>query len=372
MDLRLEKRSGIWQFFVSPCNNDPPIIEAITDTCIQAGEELNLDFQVWDPNDGDSLYFQLNNDNLGFNGPFDTTLSPFADIDMTVIGLPPFDDVPVEVTDTIFGTIEWETNCSHIRKSFYQIDLYAHDNINYDPMLSAHHVITVTVTPPKVTGLSLTTGPRSVTLNWDEFTCPNALGYHVYWNPNGSGSSLDTICCGTGILPVPGTKGLESILGIENTSYFHDLKDLDVSYEQDICYLVVAFFDGNQLSCPSEEECISLNLNDFVVTNADVDVTDVAAGEIFVAWSRPNLADIDGVFFPGPYTYNLYRANGIKGLTFTKINTSPIGIDDTTFTDTGIDTETRGYKYYIELEDDIGPVMESNRASSIYLENYRG
>lgn len=356
--------------FVDICQNDPPIIEAITDTCVQAGDTLVLDIKSWDPNLGDSLYFQLNNGVGGNNGPFQTNLTPPA----TLTFNPP-SNIPVATMDTVFGTLRWETNCSHIRKQFYQVDLYAHDNFSYfqgngKEMLSAHHAIRIFVTPPKLTGLVLTPGPRQVSLSWDQYNCTGAIGYHVYRNMNGMGAGMDTVCCGES----PAAAGYElihSTTSLTETTYDDDLSNVQ-SFNNSICYVVVVYFLENQMSCPTNVECIELETETFVMTNDSVDVTDSTAGSIFVSWAQPDTSNINKIFFPEPYTYDLYRADGITGNNFTQINIAPIAFDDTTYFDLPLNTVSQGYKYKVEMHDQIGLLSSSNEPSSVYLTTISG
>ena len=41
------------QLTVKQCNNDPPIIEDVPDTCVFAGSNVNIPFDATDPNPGD-------------------------------------------------------------------------------------------------------------------------------------------------------------------------------------------------------------------------------------------------------------------------------------------------------------------------------
>ena len=352
--------------FVRSCNNDPPIIQAITDTCIQAGDTLILDFKSWDPNPGDSLYLSQNHGNLGNNGP---PMPPM------IINTIPGVTLPVATTDTVFGQIIWPTTCLDVRKSPWQIDLYAHDNFNYynpnnpTQMLSANHIIQIRVTAPPVTGLVLTPAPHQVNLNWDFYNCPGAIGYHVY-RRIGGGISLDTVCCGTDPVTAGFTR-IHSSTTLNQTSYTDDLSGF-ASLNGDICYVVLAYFAQNQLSCPSRIECIELSTGNLRMTNASVLITDPASGDIFVRWTNVDTSQINTVFFPGPYTYNLFRANEITGNQFVRINPTPIVFGDTSFIETSIDTDTKGNRYFVQFNDPISSLIESNQASSIYLKTFAG
>lgn len=356
--------------FVDPCQNDPPVILTITDTCVKAGDTLLIDVISYDPNAGDSLYFQLNNGGGGNNGPFQTNLTPPA-----VFTFSPPSSIPVETTDTVKGTITWATNCTHIRKSFYQVDLFAHDNFSFyqaggNTMLSAHHAIKIYVTPPALTGLTLTPGPRQVTLNWNQYNCAGAIGYHVYRSLNGPGSQLDSVCCGDD----PAGNGFELIYSTTSmgiATYLDDLSEM-TEFVSEICYVVVAYFAENQLSCPSNTECIQILTGEIVMTNDSVNVTSATAGENFVSWAKPDTTGINTIFFPPPYFYKLYRAGGITGTKFYQVSTPVLSLEDTTFMDIPLNTVDRGHKYRVDLFDQAGKIATSNKPSSVFLTTISG
>ncbi|MCB0845740.1 MAG: hypothetical protein KDE26_20965, partial [Bacteroidetes bacterium] len=162
---------AVW---VIDCNNDPPVIETIDDTCIAAGETLIFDFISYDPNESDSLYFGLNNGVIGNNGPF--FVSNPATVGGVVVDPVPgnsfvFEKLPVrtlnngtEIVDTVKGQVVWQTECDNIRKQFYQVDFYATDNKNYSlpntfsTTLSANKAVVIRVIPPAPTELTVTKG----------------------------------------------------------------------------------------------------------------------------------------------------------------------------------------------------------------------
>lgn len=374
---------AVW---VIDCNNDPPVIETITDTCVQAGDLLEFEFLSWDPNDSDSLYFTLNNGSLGNNGPF--SVPNAATIGGTVIDpVPgnsfPFLGVPVSTVntsqlpvDTIKGTVRWQTECDNIRKQFFQVDFFANDNLSYSfnpstTTLTAHKAVTIRVIPPPPLDLIVSKGTRPINLEWSPTICGDrVLGYNVYRRIGEPGWMQDTICCEMH----PTDAGFSLINyneGWLNTSYLDSLLDLSGEVDQNICYVVTAVYDDPIQpgipaleSCATAEACIEIEFEPIYLTNDSVSVTDPINGEIFVSWSEPDVDD----FFPGPYTYRLYRANN-NG--FPAIRIATLNYGDTTFLDTGLDTESRGYNYRVEIYDALDLMIDANDSShigsSIYL-----
>ncbi|MDX2250376.1 MAG: gliding motility-associated C-terminal domain-containing protein [Bacteroidia bacterium] len=375
---------AIW---VIDCDNNPPVIETINDTCVYAGDVLEFDFLAYDPDEGDSLYLELNNGIIGNNGPF--SVSNTATVGGLVVDPVPgnsftYNDLPVStlnnvglVVDTIKGTIRWETECDNIRKQFYQVDFYATDNKSYSSpnslstTLSANKAVSIRVIPPPPTELSVTKGSRSVTLNWLPTFCEDkVLGYNVYRRVGSPGWMEDTVCCEVS----PSEAGFTLISynkGWLSTQWVDSLTDLEGIFGKDICYVVTAIYDvpSEPLipaleSCATNEVCIEILNDELYMTNDSVSVTDAVNGSIFVSWSLPVIDE----FFPAPYAYHLYRANN-NG--FPAIKIANLNYNDTTYIDTGIDTDIRGYNYRVELFDGLGLLVNTsngkNIGSSIYL-----
>ena len=373
--------------FVKDCPNDPPFVTSITDTCVTAGETLSFDFIAYDPNPEDSIYLLLNNAGIGNNGPFSVENKPTISgviIDSDGVEFP-FDSLPVksennpttQQIDSIKGTISWTTTCENIRTQFYQIDFFAHDNINYIGLpnttrLTANHLVTIQVIPPPPTLLTATKDSRKIVLDWMPTECETALGYKIYRRLDSTMWEQDTICCETS----PTEAGYEEIAfveGWENTQFTDSLNDFMGIFDLNFCYVVTAIFpdvfnpsiDVRIETCATDEVCVSVQTDNLYMTNDSVAVTDPANGSIFLSWSQPDSID---PFFPGPYSYRLLRGDGTN-IPETEITT--LAFTDTTYTDINIDTESQGYNYRVEVLDrDANPIRldsTTNTASSIYL-----
>lgn len=379
--------------FVQACDNNPPIIETINDTCVYAGETVSFDFKAWDPDETDSLYLRLNNGVLGNNGPFSVNNPATIQgrvIDGVVGPLRNFVNLP-EATlnngvingnpadpDTIRGEVVWNTACENIRKQFYQIDFFASDNENYAlttrpgiTTLTANKVVTIKVIPPPPLNLRVSKGSRVVNVAWDPPICVDmVVGYNIYRKIEGSNFMQDTVCCTMS----PADQGYELVqynVGPNNLSFLDSLTSIDGIFGKEICYVVTALYDDQNNpglpvmeSCADGPACVEIENDILYLTNDSVSVTDPVNGEIFVSWSQPSIDP----FFPGPFTYRLYRANNNA---FPAIDIMDLNYDDTTFTDTGLDTEIRAYSYRVEIFDSLGLLINTsqgeNQGSSIYL-----
>jgi len=358
---------------VKPCDNNPPVIETITDTCIYAGDTLRFDVVSYDPDfskiPSDSLYFYLNNNGINNNGPFAVSVSP-ATLTITEPLVPNPPTFPIETWgDTVKGEFEWATVCEHIRPLFYQVDFYAHDNFSFfdstsnTQLLSVHHIVKIRVIPRPLTGLTADPVAGTIELNWDPHPCDSTVEYEIYRN-FGGGYSEDTVCC-DGDPTLQGYTLVGTNQGQFNTNFVDDNNGERFPFGQDICYVVRAVMTNGQRTCTTEEVCVQIDKDFAVLLQDSIDITS-ANGQIQVSWSRP--IAIDTTFFPQPYTYTLLRSDDISGPTNFQTIASGIGFNDTLYFDSGMDTEVRGYRYRVDTYDANGQLIgEGNTGSSIFL-----
>lgn len=361
---------------VNPCDNDPPVIETILDTCIYAGDTLRFDVTSYDPNfenfPPDSLYFYLNNNGINNNGPFAVQNNPATIVVTEPLGQPIPPDFPIATWgDTVKAEFEWATLCEHIRPLFYQVDFYAHDNFGYADstsnlqFLSAHHIVKIRVIPRPLENLTAQAQNGTVILNWDRHACDDIVGYEIYRKIGGGGNySQDTVCCEGD----PSSNGYELVgvnNGWTNTQFVDDNGGDRFPFGRDICYVVRAFFDDGLRSCTTEEVCVQIDKDFAILLQDSIDVTS-QTGRIWVSWSQPS--EIDTNFFPQPYTYDLMRADEIAGPANWVTVASGLNYNDTTFSDSGMDTEIRGYRYRVDTYDANGDLIgQGNNGSSIFL-----
>jgi gliding motility-associated-like protein len=130
--------------------------------------------------------------------------------------------------------------------------------------------------------------------------------------------------------------------------------------------MVTAFYPDGAESYASVEFCGRLVRDLPVITNVDVVTTSSGNGEIYVAWGKPT--ELDPNQTPGPYRYVVQRAS-LNGV-FTDANAFT-NLDDTTFTDSGLNTRDSVYRYRIQFWNDLpGPIFQigtTQTAHSIFL-----
>ncbi|MDE0471795.1 MAG: gliding motility-associated C-terminal domain-containing protein, partial [Ekhidna sp.] len=335
----------IWDF-----ENEPPELELPENTCVVAGETITGIVTATDP-DGDSVKLEA------FGGPFQfpprATFSPDPAI---------FQAIPASVE------FEWQTICEFVRASPYQIEFKATDKPNVPgfsnpPGQSNFETWGIKVVGPAPQGLLADAMSGAMNLSWNPYECSNAQSIQI-WRKVGAFEFNPA--CNVGI---PENSGYELIQtqDINDTDFVDDNNGTGLAPGSKYCYRLVAVFPQplGGLSVPSEEACDSLLIDLPVITNVDIISTDKVNGQIRVNWTPPY--EIDAAIFPPNYTYEVLRAEGqsLAG-SFTSLTPTPIG--DTTFLDSGIDTDQLAYSYRIILRDGLNNLVDtSQQASSVRL-----
>lgn len=332
------------QITVVACSNQPPVIAAVADTCVEAGTFLTFDVQASDPDFGQVVTL------TALGQPFILANSP-----ATFVSSP---------APSATGQFSWPTNCSHVRLQPYQVVFNATDN---DPQvqLQDYQTMFITVVAPAPLNPSAAASGSSIILAWDASICTNAIGYRIYRRAGLYG--FDPAHCETGVPAYTGYTYLANTAGLNATTYT-DNTGLIIGNQY--CYMVVAEFADGALSYASEEFCALLDRQVPVITHVSVGTTDVATGRDTVRWS--NAYDLDTTARPGPYFFNLYHGTG-----YTTANeliwTSPthpfLAHQDTFWLDLNIDTRTTAHVYRVELVGSGGndTIGSSNVASSVFI-----
>ena len=333
------------QITILSCQNQPPTIATIDDTCVVAGTELVFDVVGDDPN---STSVALTATGGVFN--LANSHATFA----SAAGPPP-----------VTGHFWWQTNCGHVRRAAYSVLFKVTDN-GPQVNLTAYKTVNITVVAPKPDILSATPVGNTIEVAWAPHTCANVKGYRVYRRVGSSNFEPDH--CETGLPASAGYRLIGTLPSHDDTLFVDDGSVLPLSHGNEYCYRVVAYFADGAESYVSDEVCAVLHNDVPRLTHVDVDATDATAGRILVRWLRPT--ELDTLQYPGPeYEYRLYRAEGNSS--YAQIQTL-YSLNDTTFDDNGLNTEALAYKYKIELYAGVnGEMVEvgtSDAASSVQLE----
>lgn len=345
------------QVDVGTCNNNPPVIKPVTDTCVLAGSSITKNITATDP-DGNMIKLTAN------GGPFNVPSSPstFA----SAQGFSP-----------VSGVFYWQTNCSHISKNPYQVTLKAEDQAS-DINLVDFKTFNITVVAPPPLNFTATPLGTSVKLTWSKPACHNTSGNKIKWYcvyRKADCIPWNHALCETGVPASSGFVKIGCTTSINDTTFIDTNNGNGLSQGTNYSYVVEAVYDDGAESYASTQVCVQLKRDVPILINVDVRTTDVNTGSIFVRWIKPLLGinALDTISVPGPYEFRLMHHDGFSG-TFTQVAsvTKPYfkalnQLTDTTFTHTGINTEAFAHTYKIEFYANGQFIGNGQRASSVFL-----
>ena len=319
------------QILISACDNDLPEIHCEDEYCVVAGEQLSFVVSGSDPNS--------DNVTLSASGaPFEVTINPAVMNPPTAFGLSPeFEFL-------------WNTTCSHVRNTPYQVVIRAKDD-GSPVSLTNIKTITINVMGPKVEGLVAEAHGRDVTLSWMAYPCPNAATFLVYRKAGCDGYEPEA--CETGIRD--GYQLIATLDDISTTTYTdHDLAQ-GVTYE----YRVVASFHDGAKGIVSDAACVELKNDRPLMTHVTNDSIDLVSGHVVASWAKPK--EIDEQYI-APFSYTLTRV--LDGMTSVVYEGT-----DTSFLDTQLNLAEAGSLHYkVQMRDAHQQLMgESAAASAVML-----
>ena len=340
------------QIDIQPCEpKEPPIISDMRKTCVEAGKVLRVLARVTD-GDNDAIDFSA----TGFplNSGEGGSLSPDG-----IIGQPQ----PVEME------FIWNTRCDHVQFESYWVYFKAKENLGLsDEELVDFEELEIQVVAPPVQILNVSPKGAALELNWTNAPCEGGDGYEIYrYNDSLGYIGKD---CNTG---VPGALGYELIgrnEGLENRTFLDDNDGAGLIHGERYCYMIVVTYPDRSESYASLEACGELIRDVPIINTVSITETDAEIGSDTVAWYKP--IELDPSAYPGPYAYQLLRANEAAG-PFESIFVSDKANDfltlDTHYVDTQINTEEQQFFYSVELlwGADQESVGKSRNAASIYL-----
>lgn len=332
------------QVSIAACNNQPPEIHTTTDTCITAGEQLNLEVLVTDPN---STQVTLS----ATGEPFLLSQSP-ASLQSTS-GVPP-----------ITSHFVWNTTCSHIKKNKYVVHLKAIDNGPIVNLVS-FKTIYITVVAPKPEIIEANPSGNTIHISWKKHDCSNVSGYKIY--KRNDSYPFEPEPCETGLPAYTGYQLLAIIPSPSDTTFLDDGSVIPIYHGNRYCYRVVAFFEDGAESYASDEVCAQI-LNDApLITHVDIQNTGITSGIIEVKWVAP--PEMDTIMVLEPYFFKLYKATS-ENPNYIELTTIPFD-QEYQFFDQNINTIDLIHYYKVEFwgDGDFGPynVETSDPASSLFL-----
>jgi len=339
------------QIVIAACNNHPPVMDSLKDTCVEAGTTLIFPVKAYDP-DSTTL-----NSSLTLSG----TGQPFILTDHPASMIPN----PASGSGHVMATFNWPTVCNEVREQPYEVVFKAQDNGTPVQLVDISSMLIEVVGPAPINLRAIPLG-TSITLNWDNYACQNASGYYIYRKTDSTGFHHGY--CQTGVPSYLGYSLIDKLNDITLTSYTDNNQGIGLTQGIKYCYMVVAIYPDKAQSYASNEACTHLKKDVAVITNVSVTTTDASEGKIYVGWSKPT--EIDSIQARGPYEYIIYRSipsNPGQYLPMDSIS----DLNDTIYHDSLLNTLQSIYKYRIDLYN-ITPgdhflIGSSQVASSIYL-----
>lgn len=329
------------QITVETCDNIAPKLSIATqDTCVIAGESIQVFVSATDPN----------NDPISLSA----TGQPFQIANPASFG---------QVPNTNDGSFFWNTNCDHVRERPYQVVVRAEDQ-NSSVQLVDYSSFFVRVIAPAPKNIFITAGSNQFTLNWDTYnnTCTDAKAIKIYRREGNT--QYQRPYCQTGMPVELGYTLISTTSDASVTSF----TDTDVNLETEYCYRLVACFNDGSESVVSEEVCSDIRLDVPIMRNVSVGFTNNTTGRDTIRWRNP--VEIDSVTaFPGPYSYRIYRGIGFSAtnLIATIPASATLAGSVNEFIDVNINTQDTLLSYRVELLSGGDLVGSSGTSSSILL-----
>ncbi len=336
------------QIAVEETNNRPPVIVPLGDYCVLAGDSLGFTVTASDPDD-DNIKLSA------FGGPFEFTTN--AAIFTEITGSSP--------VSSIFS---WKPVCEQIRKQPYSTIFRAEDD-NPEVQLTDYEESKITVVAPAPINLTVSPTSNTIFLEWDKYECTNASGFKIYRREN---SYIYTPAeCETGIPSYTGYSLIGTTNSEEDTTYLDNGNGSGLPPGYNYCYRIIAYFSDGAESYPSNEACAELVKGTPVIVETSVFYTDKINGSIHLKWIKPT--EFNPVQYPGPYKYVLESSPDLYGINFSN-PVEILGIDNTSYIDTIINTFDNAVSYKLTLYNDDGTTVEQigtpGYASSLFLKGH--
>ncbi len=329
--------------------NNPPVNGPLPPLCVEAGTLISIDINSTDI-DGDSLVHFFT------GGPL--ILGPDSAIYSTISSVP----------GSITSRLNWQTTCEHVRKQPYTIVVKTEDR-NHKLVLIDIDNLNINVLGPAPKNVLTTPGSNQIRVQWDRYTCGNIKSYLIYRKIGNSMYDIDS--CTYGLPASSGFTLIGTNKSLQDTFFIDDNQGLGLSQGIDYCYRIVAVFKDGAESFPSDEVCTNLVPGSPSLLNSSVIVNDKVTGEIFISWAKP--LHLDTIPANGPYEYIIYRSNDLWGLNMQEIHRfTTSDLNDTTYTDSNLNTTIYPYSYSVELYNNEGGmhtlIGKPENASTFYPE----
>jgi len=349
------------QIIVEKGINNPPYIDNIADTCVEAGKAITLSIPV-QAHDKD-IFQKLKLTALG--GPFAVS-APWAN----------FSPSPAFGYKDVSSTFTWTPSCNHIRKEPYSVVFKVVDDHELIPLADLEHFF-IKVIGPAPQNLTIKNTIKGIDLKWDKpGVCNNVKGYNIYRKTDSS--YWDTSTCETGIPAYTSFVKVATTTHPDSTHFFDNNNGTGLIPGITYCYRITAIYlsEGNfepVEGYASYEVCATQKKELPVITHVSVNKTDEVNGIVYVDWSKPT--ELDTQLYQAPYKIVVLKS--VNGLPFTayKVFNEPsfYQLNDTVLIDSLQNTVSNQMTYQVEFycTESSNSVLlgKSQPASSIFLKN---
>ncbi|AHM63054.1 hypothetical protein D770_24045 [Flammeovirgaceae bacterium 311] len=335
-------------------NNTPPVLEFTKEICVVAGEKIEENIWVSDP-DGDKV------DLMVYGGVFNLGATFSGGTGVNTPG------------QSVFT---WQTECVDVRSQPYQVVIRARDLRGGGVSLTDIKTLNIrVVAPPPVVENLRPIGNRAAEVNFDRnsYSCSHVQRIQVWRREGSIDIPLDT--CVSGMPPYHRYQ-LVDVRKPDEFPFVDNDNWQGLNPGATYCYRFVAEFpqlecdqspayefpqpDGGQ-SLVSDELCVTLPAKVPLIMNVSVEETSATNGQILVRWMPDPELTAEEV--AKPYHYDLYRAEGYRGSAYTRIASN---LKDTVFIDQSAELNTKNlvYNYYLMLKDANGVEFDSSSTAS--------
>jgi hypothetical protein len=357
------------QIIVDDCDNERPDLIVPEDVCVEAGTVLDATIFGIDP-DRDDVKIEAFSEIFNFaaaRSPATYTPNP-----------PVFQSTNPNRAELKF---QWKTDCSHVKEQPYQVVFKISDKAANSRLVTFKTWFIKVVGPaPKWVAANVNLANRSANLQWQSYFCQNAEKIQVWRRVDSFAFEPDS--CQTGMPDFLGyslitTLPVKNASNVPVTTYTDTNDGKGLATGAQYCYRLVATFASPRggESYVSEEICIDpILVDEPVITHVTIDRTSHNDGQVTVRWTKP--FEINRTQFPGPFEYEVFRAEGFAGnANLQKVHTGRKSENDTTLVDaTGENTRDVIYNYRVVLYSNTSqnltlysPVDTSSTASTVRL-----
>jgi gliding motility-associated-like protein len=336
------------QINVYDTKNKPPVNGPLHDWCVEVGKVIDFKTTATDPdNDFISLF--------STSGIYSLTncQATFTKVD--------------SIAGYASSRFRWAPCYEAVRNQPYNVIIKADDYSGEKKLSDIDNFnIKVLGPPPVLTGA--TPEGKFMRLAWNNYGTTAISGFNIYRKEGASSFVPDS--CTSGIPSSKGFLKVGYIAGSSTVSFLDTDNGQGLQYSREYAYRIVAVFANGAESKASNEISSSLVSGVPIITNVSVRTTSATNGSMLVRWKKPD--KLDTIPALGPYEYLIYRANGITGTTYTQVSSIQTAtLNETTFIDTLINTQTGGFIYKIELYNNATGnrflVGDPGYASSVFL-----